>query len=149
MTTWQEFAAEAPALAAFGQERLTQRIAYLATVRPDGAPRVHPVSPFIGQGHLFVFMEPTSPKGHDLQRDSRYALHCAVEDNQGGGGEFYLSGRARLVEAVDLRQIAVQAATKVVYTPEERYILFELGLKEVLSTVYDEHGPVRRRWQAR
>ncbi len=58
----------------FGAERLNGKVAYLATVRKDGSPRVHPMTPIIGQGHLFVFMEPTSPKGHDLQRDGRYAI---------------------------------------------------------------------------
>ncbi|MCA1555037.1 MAG: pyridoxamine 5'-phosphate oxidase family protein, partial [Chloroflexi bacterium] len=77
MKHWANFAAAAPELAAFGAQRLHGSVAYLATIRPDGAPRVHPVTPIIGEGHLFVFMEPTSPKGKDLQRDNRYALHCA------------------------------------------------------------------------
>ncbi|MGH2405330.1 MAG: pyridoxamine 5'-phosphate oxidase family protein, partial [bacterium] len=52
-------------------------MAYLATLRGDGAPRVHPVTPIVGEGRLFLFMEPTSPKGHDLRRDGRYALHSS------------------------------------------------------------------------
>jgi len=59
---------------------LERRVAYLGTTRTDGSPRVHPVSPFIGAGCLFVYMEPTSPKAADLRRDARYALHCGVED---------------------------------------------------------------------
>ena len=43
-------------LAEFGLERFSSQVAYLATVRKDGSPRVHPVTPIIGQGHLFVFM---------------------------------------------------------------------------------------------
>src|SRR5215212_991738 len=101
MVTWHNFEAAEPAIAAFTIERLAGRVAYLATVRPDGGPRVHPVTPIIGAGHLFLFMEPTSPKGRDLQRDSRYALHCGVEDNQGGAGEVIVHGRAELVEAPD------------------------------------------------
>ena len=56
------FGAEAPHLEAFGRRRLERRIAYLATIRADGSPRVHPVSPFIGGGCLAVYMEPTSPR---------------------------------------------------------------------------------------
>ena len=92
--SWADFGKEAPHLEAFGRRRLERRIAYLATIRADGSPRVHPVSPFIGGGCLAIYMEPTSLKLADLRRDGRYALHCAVEDNEGGEGEFYVTGRA-------------------------------------------------------
>jgi hypothetical protein len=72
--SWSMLEEKNPELAAFGSARLHGQVAYLATVRKDGSPRVHPLPPIIGQGHLFVFMEPTSPKGHDLRRDGRYAL---------------------------------------------------------------------------
>ena len=66
--TWGEFAKEAPGLAAFGAELLLgAQVAYLATVRPDGVPRVHPVTPILTDDGLFLFMEPTSPKGRDLR----------------------------------------------------------------------------------
>src|SRR5215469_12706942 len=94
--SWLAFALAAPELAAFGEARLTSGPAYLATVRADGMPRVHPVTPIVGEGHLLLFMEPTSPKGQDLQRGSGYALHCSVSDNEGGEGEFRLTGHAVL-----------------------------------------------------
>src|SRR6185503_3217403 len=93
MTGWAEFAKQAPELAAFGEARFRSGVAYLGTLRADGSPRVHPVTPIIGE-QLFLFMEPTSPKGKDLQRDARYTLHCAVENSSGGEGEFYITGRA-------------------------------------------------------
>jgi hypothetical protein len=61
-TTWLQFTKAMPDLASFGKQRLEGRIAYLATVRPDGSPRVHPVSPFLSRNDLFVYMEPTAPK---------------------------------------------------------------------------------------
>src|SRR3982751_3616560 len=109
--SWKSLEDQQPELAAFGAERLNGKVAYLATIRKDGSPRVHPVTPIIGQGHLFVFMEPTSPKGHDLQRDGRYALHCSVSDSSGASGEFFVSGRAKLVENAELRALAVQLAS--------------------------------------
>ncbi len=54
--SWSELEREAPELAAFGVQRLTRGVAYLATVRKDGSPRVHPVSPGFVRGCLFVFM---------------------------------------------------------------------------------------------
>lgn len=145
MASWAEFSKEAPELAAFGAERLGGgRVAYLATVRPDGGPRVHPVTPILGE-QLFLFMEPTSPKGKDLQRDPRYTLHCGVEDSSGGEGEFYVRGQARLVQDPQLRARAVAAAD---YEPAERYILFVLGVDFAFKNTYAEGRANPRRWRA-
>ena len=57
-----------------------------------------------------------------MQRDGRYAIHCSVRDNRGAGGEFFITGHARLIDDAELRAVAVQAAS---CTPAERYILFE------------------------
>ena len=97
MTHWSEFAEQAPELAAFGQLRFKSGVAYLATLREDGGPRVHPVTPIVGE-RLFLFMEPTSPKGRALRQDGRYALHCAVENSEGGGGEFWVRGHATFTD---------------------------------------------------
>lgn len=144
MPNWGAFAQQAPDLAAFGQARLTSGPAYLATVRKDGSPRVHPVTPIIGGGQLFLFMEPTSPKGYDLRRDGRYAMHCCVADNEGGLGEFLISGRATFIEVDAVRMIAAEASA---YDPAERYILFELSVESAFSTVYEGDEPIRRHWK--
>jgi hypothetical protein len=145
MLSWADFAAEAPDLEAFGRRRLERRIAYLATVRADGAPRVHPVSPFLGGGCLAVYMEPTSPKVADLRRDTRYALHCAVEDNEGGSGEFYVTGRAQEIVDAARRSAAVGWAGAASYQPLDRHVFFEFKLAQVLATTYDK-GRKRQRW---
>src|SRR3954453_8438618 len=119
--SWKSLEDHQPELAAFAAERLNGKVAYLATTRKDGSPRVHPMTPIIGQGHLFVFMEPTSPKGHDLRRDGRYAIHCSVNDTSGASGEFIVTGRAHFVDSSELRALAVQLAS---YAPADRYILF-------------------------
>lgn len=142
--SWAELEQAAPALAAFGAERFHGNVAYLATTQKDGAPRVHPVTPLIGQGHLFVFMEPTSPKGKDLQRDARYAIHCAISDSSGMSGEFWCAGHARVVEDPNLRAVAVGIST---YRPAERYILFEFNIERAQSTIYADGKPVRQLWK--
>lgn len=142
--SWQLLQDQQPELAAFGVERLNGKVAYLATVRKDGSPRVHPMTPIIGQGRLFVFMEPTSPKGHDLQRDGRYAIHGAVSDNGGASGEFFVTGRAHLVNDPDLRALATQLSS---YVPAERYILFEFDVASAGSTVYTDQGTDRQFWK--
>jgi hypothetical protein len=142
--SWHILEQQQPELAAFGAARLNGKVAYLATIRKDGAPRVHPITPIIGQGHLFIFMEPTSPKGFDLQRDGRYALHCSVSDNSGESGECIVTGRGRLVDQAELRALAVRLSS---YEPAERYILFECDVDSITSTVYSDDGPVRRSWK--
>lgn len=141
---WADFAASAPDLAAFGASRLNGVVAYIATVSAAGAPRVHPVTPILAD-ELYLFMEPTSPKGKDLQRGSAYSLHCSVENSSGGEGEFYVRGHGRLVTDPAERAKAVAAAS---YTPAERYVLFALSVEFAFMNVYTEAEPIRQRWQA-
>jgi hypothetical protein len=138
-----------PDLASFGKQRLEGRIAYLATVRPDGSPRVHPVSPFLSSNDLFVYMEPTSPKVLDMRRDARYAMHCGVEDDSGGQGEFFVGGRAVEVGDTKTRGEAFQEARIMGYSPQERHVLFELRIEEAMATVYENGHPKRSKWGAR
>ncbi len=77
MITWTQFETRQPALAQAGREQLYQfgiGLGFLATIRGDGGPRVHPVCPVLSQAGLHVLIQP-GPKLHDLRRDSRYALH--------------------------------------------------------------------------
>jgi len=105
---------------------------------------VHPVSPIVGAGRLFVFMEPTSPKGHDLRTRREYALHNGVPDTVGTGGEFFICGQASLVADADLRAVACEAAG---YEPPDRYLLFELQIAQAGCVGYgDIPLPEPRRW---
>ena len=142
--SWKDLENAAPEMAIFGLKRFEIGVAYLATVRQDGSPRVHPVTPIIGQGHLFLFMEPTSPKGHDLRRDGRYALHSAVSDPNGTSGEFIITGSAKLIEDPAKRSLASQLAS---YVPADHYILFELSNESAVSTIYKDGMPVRQHWR--
>lgn len=145
--TWQVLETGDPELAAFGRARFTAGPAYLATIRADGGPRLHPVTPIIGQGRLFLFMEPTSPKGEDIRRNGWYVLHASVQDNDGGGGEFWVRGRARPVDDDPETRALARAAAP--YQPAERYVLFELDVEAAASTTYaDDGGTLRRKWPA-
>ena len=144
MTSWTEFAQQAPEFAKFGKARFQSGVAYLGTLRADGSPRVHPVTPIIGE-QLFLFMEPTSPKGKVLQRDARYTLHCSVEDSSGGGGEFYVGGRATLTDDPHIRAQAVSASS---YVPQDRYIVFVFTIEFAFMNSYVDDKPNSRRWQS-
>lgn len=144
MTSWKEFTEQAPQLAEFGRSRLQSGVAYIGTIRPDGGPRVHPCTPIIGE-QLFLFMEPTSPKGKDLLRDPRYTLHCAVEDSSGGNGEFYVRGHGMLTNDPLLREQAVQASS---YTPADRYILFVFTAEFAFMNIYTGGKSHVERWKS-
>jgi len=146
MTTWGEFAAAEPELAAFVSERVRAAPSYLATVRANGAPRVHPVTPIFTVNGVYVFMEPTSPKGADLRERGWFAMHNGVADTAGTGGEASLTGTGRAVDDAAVRAKVVAAAT---YQPADRYVLFELQPTEVRCNGYgDVPLPEHRRWRA-
>ena len=131
-------------MASFGERRFQYRVMYLATIKPDGYPRIHPFTPFIGFGHLFAFMEPTSPKAKDLQRNGRYAMHSLVTDGNGTNGEFQISGKAFLLSDSASRETAVGSCP---YKPSERYILFEFKIERCLTNYYTDGNPNVKLWR--
>jgi hypothetical protein len=139
---WADFARQSPELAAFGAARFASEVAYLGTLRADGGPRVHPVTPIVGQ-RLYLFMEPTSPKGKDLQRDPRYSLHCSVANSGGGDGEFYVRGNGYIIDDPAERAKAVEASP---YTPQAHYILFVLTVEFAFMNQYIDGHATPRRW---
>jgi len=76
-------------------------------------------------------------------------LHCGVEDSEGGQGEFFVRGEALEVTDKKTREEVFEYAEQVGFSPEERYVLFEFGISEAMSTLYDEVGPQRTRWKPR
>ena len=145
MYSWLELEAAAPEIAAFGAQRLDGKLAYLATVREDAKPRLHPVTPIIGAGHCFLFVEPSTPKAQDLLSSGWYSLHCAMNDSSGSSGEFQVTGVAVQVSDQGIREIAEAVSS---YRPSGRSLLFELQLLEVLSTSYRGGRPDRKKWIA-
>jgi hypothetical protein len=123
-------------------------LAYLATLRPDGAPRLHPVCPVVCDGGLYVFIGNHSPKLRDLQRDGRYSLHtfpCVDVDD-----EFMVSGVAVDAESFGVRD-AVHAAYVATGATTSNDTLFELRLDRALHAKYEGRPswpPDYRRWRA-
>jgi hypothetical protein len=93
VATWAEFERQAPALAEVaarlwpGIVALDRgaaappgtplfAVAYLASLRRDGSPRLHPFCPILAGGRLFAAIPRSSPKGWDLRRDPRCAIHA-------------------------------------------------------------------------
>ena len=145
--SWKFFQQNAPQIAKIAFDNFNRKISYLAILKKDGSPRLHPVTPFIGHGMLFIFTEPTSPKIGDLRRDGRYALHCSV----GGGGplvEVLISGQAREITNSDQRSQAENIASSPAVLAS--YVLFEFMVDRVLVVEYDSGGKqIIRRWKSK
>ena len=156
MLTWSDFAAAEPELASACRALMYQfgvGLAFLATVRPDGGPRVHPMCPLIAESGLFAFLIP-SPKRDDLARDGRYAMHSFPADENEDA--CYLTGMAELVDDREQRR-ALQAQflderglTELPKGFDEQE-LFAFRIERCLYTVTTGHGdpePRHRIWRA-
>ena len=136
MVTWKEFAAAAPELAQAGRSLLNQfgvGLAFLATLRKDGAPRLHPVCPVLSDDRLFVLITPESPKGHDLLRDGRYALQTFPQPKP-GSDEFYIAGKALVVDDRATRSGVLGDAK---HMANARETAFELLIDRVMHTRWE------------
>jgi hypothetical protein len=152
VVTWKEFAAAEPDLADVGRSLLFQfkvGLAFLATVRKDGAPRLHPVCPVLSDDRLFVLIISTSPKRHDLRRDGRYALQTFPQPKP-GSDEFSIAGKAVGVDDPAVRAAILRDAKHMADASE---IAFELWIDHVMHTRWEnvltpQMRSVHRRWRA-
>lgn len=148
MASWAGFAAAEPTMAALGAALLEQhQLAYLATVRADGSPRVHPVSPKVIDGRLYVATPRSSPKARDQIRDGRYVIHLLPGKND---DEFRLRGRARLLTN-DAEIARVCELGPHYFRPQD--FLFEYDIEEAATAYWVNVGQPgtyaeRRRWRA-
>jgi hypothetical protein len=155
MKSWAEFKHENPELAMIGRRLLIQShpiigYAFLATLRKDGAPRLHPVSIILWNEHLYVLIPTHSPKCTDLLNDSRFAMQAFPPPQNEQNEEFFLSGCAVSIKDVSVRQALI---TNTAIQVEESEELFELLFDRVMYTRLenkgspDEHA-VHHKWHA-
>jgi len=172
LISWAQFEAQAPELAEVAA-RLWPGVAalhrgaavpgdvpcfavsYIATVRRDGGPRLHPFCPILAGGRLFAAIPRSSPKGQDLRRDSRCVIHAlpGPEDD-----EFCVRATAAEVTAdpaVRALAGAVVMASGVggMIESVSRDPLFEFDLVQVDVARWLDIGQpgtraIRRRWRA-
>jgi hypothetical protein len=152
MVTWGEFAAAEPDLAEVGRSLLLQfrvGLAFLATVRKDGAPRLHPVCPVLSDDLLYVLVTPTSPKRHDLLRDGRYALQSFPQPKP-GSDEFYIAGKA---VRVDDQAACADILRHAKHMADASETVFHLWIDRVMHTRWEhvltpQMRSVHRKWRA-
>ncbi len=155
MKSWPEFKGAAPELAAAGEKLLLRKRphlgwAFIATLRKDGAPRLHPISVVKAQDRLYVIIPRSSPKCADLLCDGRYALQAFPPPEGEPGGELYLAGVVERNQDAGVCQ-AIEAETGV--RVEAGEVLFELLLERAMVTYLvaegtSEEHPVHLTWPA-
>ena len=142
MASWAAFRRERPDLAAKGREFLYEYgvgLGFLATVRRDGGPRVHPMSPILTADALYGLIVP-GPKLDDLRRDPRYALHSETYPPPRQDDAFYLTGDATEVtdpdtwEAVASQLLAERSMDRR-WEGFEEMVLFEFDIDRCLLTL--------------
>jgi hypothetical protein len=145
---WPEFARAAPELAERGAAMLrTFTLGYLATLRNDGSPRVHPVTVTVEDTGIYIYAVASTPKGRDLRRDSRYAVHAfpTFVDGDFRDEEFAFGGRA--VEITD-RSLYETVAARHNDTIHPGDPMFRLDLSWALHKRREPaRGPVYLRWR--
>ena len=141
--SWSKLQQESPDIAEFGRKRLDGKVAYLASIRGNGSPRVHPVTAFLSDTRCFIFAEPESSKIRDFTENPQFHLHCAMSDSSGSSGEFQMTGKV-----VPTENFRTEAEENCPFRPSSRSILYELLLGEAVATSYRGGRPDRRRWRA-
>lgn len=156
MLTWGQFALQRPDLAATGRLLFYQHgvgLAFLATIRKDSGPRLHPMCPLLTAESLFAFIVP-SPKQNDLRRDGRFAMHsfpCPQNEDA-----FYVTGRTRHVQDPRVRkelamQFVAERAQFNAAPPKDEDAIFEFLIERCLATKTSGHGdsnPTHLVWAA-
>jgi Pyridoxamine 5'-phosphate oxidase len=158
MATWADLEAAEPEMAARAFLKPPDAfftLAYLATVRADGAPRVHPFCPIFADGRVFAAIPRSSPKGNDLRRDGRYVIHALPGPED---AEFSLRGTAVEVDDPDVLAVvyaAVDASGVGGMIESVRHdAVFEFDIERADAAHWENVGQpgtyaVRKRWVAR
>lgn len=148
MATWEEFGATEPSMAKVLRNLLGWiPIAYIATVRRDGAPRVHPFVPIFTADRMYIAIPDWSPKRHDLRNDGRFAMHALPGKRD---DEFYMTGHAALIEDADTCKLVRHTAKHDVPKNDD---IFELHAEYVMTAYWENQGQpdtyaVRKEWRA-
>ncbi len=149
MSHWSVFEAAEPAIAAAARRLLWipgEGFGYLATIRRDGGPRIHPVNVAIVEGRMVTFIGP-SPKLADLRADGRFALHSTGSADE--SDEIAITGIA--VECDQDASFRAACAAAMGWQVADDNMLFELELETVLWGAYPtppRFPPDYHRWRA-
>jgi hypothetical protein len=130
-------------------------ISYLASVRLDGGPRLHPFCPILAGGRLFAAIPRSSPKGWDLRRDPRCVIHALPGPDD---DELCIRAVARSVSndgptRVLVREVVARSGVGGMIESVSSDPLFEFDLRQVdvarwLNIGQPGTRAVRQQWRA-
>ena len=148
VSTWAELEKDEPEIAEAGRRLLTE-VAFLATVSPNGRPRVHPFCPALANDRLWAFIMSDSPKRRDLDANGHFAIHAlpGPEDE-----EFYIAGHAcRCAESATRMAVLIAMPYD---DADDRHLLYEFLPDRALWTRWENFQkpgmrPVHRIWGTR
>ena len=126
MVSWARFEEAAPAVAAVAERSwpgvvaLSRgesppasvpcfSVAYLATVRADGSPRLHPFCPILAASRLWAAIPASSPKGRDLRRDGRCVIHAMPGPDD---DELCIRARANEITSAETRELVLAVVSR-------------------------------------
>jgi hypothetical protein len=108
----------------------------LATLRPDGSPRVSGIEMHFVAGEPWLAGMPGSVKFTDLLGDPRFALHSGSDEPDAFSADAKLSGRATPVTAAEER--SRYAAAAGVPPGELGFDLFRVDLDQVVLVALND-----------
>jgi hypothetical protein len=138
---WSHFGQQRPDLHKAAEALLYRYglgLGFLATVRPDGGPRVHPICP-VRAHDLYAFIVP-GPKLADLRRDGRFALCSETCAPPHQDDNVYLRGTAFELNDPALRdqlteRLLAERSLAEPWPGLAEEALFELHVERVLVTL--------------
>jgi hypothetical protein len=126
----------------------------VATVRADGAPRLHPFCPILAGGRLFAAIPRSSPKGWDLRRDGRCVIHAlrGPDDDELCIRAVAVDVAADAATAKVVREVVARSQVGGMIETVSNDALFEFELEQVAVVGWLEIGQpgtraVRHRWR--
>ena len=147
MRRWVEFKAQAPDLAAVGEQLLYRpdsgEVAILAPVDGTGKPRVAPVCPIFCAAGIYLSIGAHTPKLTHLRANGSFALHALVGADD---REFQISGSVRPVTTGAERDAVVAAIPFPSFDADDP--LFELLLERAVAVTWSETGSAKQVWRA-
>lgn len=144
MTSWQQFAEDAPQIAADVRRRLAaSRHHVLATLRRDGSPRVSATELHWRDDRLELWSMPGSRKALDLRADGRFSVHAQPGEASMADPDVKFSGVAVEVTDPDARRRWIEQAGPA--STESH--LFAVDLTEVVTTAVDEDHLLIKLWR--
>lgn len=154
MASWAGLAQDAPEVAGEAAERFRQhKHCLLATLRPDGSPRLSGIEVWWWKSDVWLGMMPNSVKGADLDRDPRFELHSAPTDLELHQPDARLRGTAERIHDEETIN-AFAASLPEPGPPPHEMSLYRLDLTgaclvrvagdELVIDVWTPGGPARR-----